>query len=534
MKADFTRNTFDPWKHFTRVLMQQGRVQLDSDWNEQSAILLKYLQALAADLIGAHGGPSADMGFQIADGNIGTDFAISPGHYYVDGILCELGSPSAPVTIQKAGSGSKSNQFQIPSSSVTAFNKNKNKNYGQLVLLAADGLSLLLLTTIQSVTSDGLVTVTTSDGSTVSNILGAGNPRAYSDFTTYLHQPDYPLPTGSTLAAGSYLIYLDAWERLITYVEDDSIREVALNGADTAARTKLVCQVKQMAPFQPDKPKDPITAEDLRERLQPANRGRLMAQAKQNSTSTDPCVIAPDASYRGPENQLYRVEIHTGYGDGLTPTFKWSRENGSVVYPIVNFATSTAGGANTSTVVLENLGRDDRFGLAENDWVEVQDDDSALLNIVGNLLQVQSIDSANLTVTLSGVPSQSLDQTKHPLLRRWDQTFGDPAQTGMQMGPDNAALTADGTWLSLEDGIQVQFQPADADSPSLYRTGDYWLIPARTATGDIDWPAGTSGPLALPPQGVEHHYAPLAIITAGTGIQVSSLFLQQFKPLGGA
>src|SRR5277367_2214284 len=99
MKADLTRNTFDPWKHFTRVLMQQGRVQLDSDWNEQAAILLKYVQALAADLIGPHGGPAAGLGFQVAEGSIATDFAISPGHYYVDGILCELGSQSAPVAI---------------------------------------------------------------------------------------------------------------------------------------------------------------------------------------------------------------------------------------------------------------------------------------------------------------------------------------------------------------------------------------------------------------------------------------------------
>jgi hypothetical protein len=57
MKGDFTRNTFDPRKHFTRVLMQQGRVQLDADWNEQAAILLYYLQSLAADLIGPHAGP---------------------------------------------------------------------------------------------------------------------------------------------------------------------------------------------------------------------------------------------------------------------------------------------------------------------------------------------------------------------------------------------------------------------------------------------------------------------------------------------
>ena len=50
MKADLTRVTFDPLKQFSSVLMQQGRVQLDADWNEQSAILTHHLRRLAADL----------------------------------------------------------------------------------------------------------------------------------------------------------------------------------------------------------------------------------------------------------------------------------------------------------------------------------------------------------------------------------------------------------------------------------------------------------------------------------------------------
>ncbi|MCX6048065.1 MAG: DUF6519 domain-containing protein, partial [Chloroflexi bacterium] len=35
MKGDFTRSTFKPAKHYSSVRMQQGRVQLDADWNEQ-------------------------------------------------------------------------------------------------------------------------------------------------------------------------------------------------------------------------------------------------------------------------------------------------------------------------------------------------------------------------------------------------------------------------------------------------------------------------------------------------------------------
>jgi hypothetical protein len=61
--------------------------------------------------------------------------------------------------------------------------------------------------------------------------------------------------------------------------------------------------------------------------------------------------------------------------------------------------------------------------------------------------------------------------------------------------------------VALEDGIEVQF------SQGSYRTGDYWLIPARTATGDVEWPRSKDGtPEAQPPLGIEHHYCRLAII----------------------
>ncbi len=101
-RGDFTRDTFYAFKHFSRVLMQQGRVHLDADWNEQTSILLRYLQALAADLIGPHGGPMDPDGtfssFRISsDPLLTNDFIIGAGHYYVHGILCELGSTPVPI-----------------------------------------------------------------------------------------------------------------------------------------------------------------------------------------------------------------------------------------------------------------------------------------------------------------------------------------------------------------------------------------------------------------------------------------------------
>jgi hypothetical protein len=68
-------------------------------------------------------------------------------------------------------------------------------------------------------------------------------------------------------------------------------------------------------------------------------------------------------------------------------------------------------------------------------------------------------------------------------------------------------------WLTPEDGVQIQFQkPNDRDPPNQYRTGDYWLIPARTATGDVEWPGPVDNPRAVEPHGVWHYYAPLAVI----------------------
>ena len=52
MKGDFSRGSFDPTKHFARVLLQQGRVLTDADFNEQGAIQRELLRAFVVDLVG--------------------------------------------------------------------------------------------------------------------------------------------------------------------------------------------------------------------------------------------------------------------------------------------------------------------------------------------------------------------------------------------------------------------------------------------------------------------------------------------------
>ena len=87
MKGDFTRWTFRPEQHYHGVLKQQGRVDLDSDWNEQGAITSHRIETETLDVIGPAGAPIGDPGFQITVQN--GQLMIGKGRAYIDGILCE-------------------------------------------------------------------------------------------------------------------------------------------------------------------------------------------------------------------------------------------------------------------------------------------------------------------------------------------------------------------------------------------------------------------------------------------------------------
>src|SRR6185436_11598465 len=124
------------------------------------------------------------------------------------------------------------------------------------------------------------------------------------------------------------------------------------------------------------------------------------------------------------------------------------------------------------------------------------------------------------------------DAAKHPLLRRWDQK-SDALAVVETTGDE------DSKWIfTLEDGVQIQFPGAEGDVAAkpltFYRTGDYWLIPARVATGDVEWPGPRGNPRPRPPHGVEHVFAPLGIITiaAASGkVTLDTDLRKTFKPL---
>jgi len=99
MKGDFSRFSFDRKKRYSAVLSQQGRLQLDSDWNEQAQIAERRNASLTRDLVGRSAMPEGKrMELKVVGGTL---TLASGGVYYVDGLMIEnentgsvkLGSP---------------------------------------------------------------------------------------------------------------------------------------------------------------------------------------------------------------------------------------------------------------------------------------------------------------------------------------------------------------------------------------------------------------------------------------------------------
>ncbi len=504
MKGDFTRHTFDPRKHYTSVRMQQGRVQLDADWNEQADLALYRVETESADTIGRCGAPldapafglvldlndldPAEKAFLAAldptyDTIVAGDFVLTPGRFYVDGILCE-------------------SEHAVP----------------------------------------------------------------------YTRQPDLPgLDPIDVSQKGFTIVYLDVWQRHLTYLDDALLRETALGGPDTATRARTVWQVRSVFTGTND-----VTCADEPPAYLDAiadGSGLLSARAQREEQTPDPCLVPASAGFRGLENQLYRVEIHTpgeaydltagagavsvtiaapeqiiytgasgswavgdaveifrsaagsnpmdgflativehdtgtktltlntslpdlGAGDApqLRPveaTFKWSRDNGSVV-TLVTFVDDRE-------LTVASVGPDEALGFSPGQWVELIDEVTELDGRSGFLAEIEDVDPAARVVTLRVAPPAFDGEIVK--LRRWD---------GIGAVKTNPPGTAE-PFTELENGVQLSF------SDGTYDTGDYWLIPARTATADersgtIEWPTENDEPLAQPPLGIRHHYCKLAVL----------------------
>jgi Family of unknown function (DUF6519) len=439
--GDFSLNPYHYRENVSRVLYQMGRVQLDSDFNEQTESSLRFLRGLGTDVIGVHGG--LDGGFKIVPGNAaGIPFNVRFGVYYVDGIRVFHSPFQWP--------------WEIAGTDANATKDNAEK-YNTGLLATEDDQHFLGLDLKPTV---------------------------------------------------SQLLYLAVWERHVSAAEADEIREIALLGPDTTTRAVVTWQIRSMPfdsfeqliqenfnewdttlfpPADLDQPKWDVNYVALNYLLR---SGALMTTKAKENKELEPCEISPEARFRGLENRLYRVEIHS---TNPKTTFKWSPDNAAIVYPIRKIEDTT--------VHLDSLGLDDRTAIRKNDWVEVVDDDVALRpsrhGTNNALRRVVDVKRQQLIVELDKKPENDAGTHAHAILRRW---------------ADDAQPFDEKKSIELSDGVEVNFSHADTPKGG-FRVGDYWLIPARTATADVIWPQTNATPpvaAAIPPHGVDVHYAPLA------------------------
>jgi hypothetical protein len=388
----------------------------------------------------------------------------------------------------------------------------------------------------------------------------------------YEQQSDCPglvLPD-RTAHTGPYLAYLDSWDRVVSAIEDDTILEPALGGPDTAVRLRTVCQVRLLPLQEGEEAAPPPLPAQGTLRISPAG-----PSSQDNSLLRieihDPGVAAgaplprhgdPDASFRivgidvvhkrvtiaqsladtrrWAKDQLVELILCTEAQAAMTTTifavtdetakgrrtlqlselpphdldpakwrlrpiatFKWSRDNGAWAFPVASIKSDAGSALTTIKVTDPNRTRN---VLSENHWVELVDEDATLLGQVGPLCRISAMgpgDEHELTISLDRHCADPLQRSpdvrvgRHALLRPWDGIDGTaPASLGVK-----PIVVGKPTQL---ESVTVEFGAGH------YSSGDYWVAPIRQR---VQWPKDMHGdPIALPPKGISHRRAALALI----------------------
>ena len=412
--------------------------------------------------------------------------------------------------------------------------------------------------------------------------VASDNPRD----VRYESQPDCPGLSLEDLQhhRGSYLAFLQSWDRVVTAIEDESLRETALGGGDTALKTRVVSQVRLW----------PLPENSLPILPEPERRGCLRLER------TEGVPLA--------ENHLYRIEIHQSGYAAADPKHPWALDQGLEVVAIerrggggelgvvvreqpgdepagfhdrlVELSNSLAGLLLSGRVVLVtrdhpgllNLsliveGRDAAFehcfqedwllrpiatakwsedngawafavtGLSEEvvslanpacmdgvlkigDWVEVTDDVTILRRIPTELRRI------------IGIEGEGDTQFRIEL----DQPFRDPLDRDFSaISPHHPLLRR---WEAIAD---LGSLPLKAEAAVVLKGGvtlsfghgrfeaeDYWAAPLRH---QLEWPADSDGAHYLPPFGPEIRRTELAEVEAHHGgLEVRDL-RKIFQPL---
>src|SRR6266567_3181840 len=508
MTSDISRQTFDHTRHYSQVVMQQGRVQLDADWNEQQDMLQYRLEMQTRDMVGQSGVPSTDGGFRVSFTPGGGDLLISPGRIYVDGILCEVDEGTPVEMLAFDGDHGVAVKNLIVDGQ--AWEK------GQWVELLNKQRRPVRHFQISAVThkeeTDDLLILTFHTDQENPIIEDDQKAVIYEvrRLITYTTQPNYPDPAFTTTSPSGLpkldlpsahpmlLVYLDVWQRHITALNDDADKSIKL--------AELGAELKRLVDIGPTSPESKTSLRKMEiqvdQRAIAGEREKLAYEVVRylgdympdawedlkkiptgqlNVTTYD--TDKPQSSgYVGLQNQLYRVEIHEVAADGTPATFKWSHDNASIASVVE---------VKADTVIVPGTGQGGILNYSRGQIVEVVSDRTEINGELGKLPQITRVDTLTNLLTL-------------------DSSLGsDGAQITIRLWDGKGKVDKHRALIPLDGGIKIQF------SEGTYKSGDFWLIPARTSTKEVEWPpyqAPNTHPLPQTRRGTQHHYSRLAYI----------------------
>jgi hypothetical protein len=466
---DNSRFTFNPWNDYCGVVMEQGRVQLDSDWNEWLAELSRRSRAETLDILGCAVYPATTpYAFYITASNSGgkNTISIGPGRMYVDGLLAE--------------------------------------NHG--------------------------VQTSAQWDPALAEMSGSPQPppATETDTVDYTGQRYFPNPPAIS-GNGPFLAYLDVWMQPITYLEDPDLVDKAV-GVDTTGRLQTVWQVKLMsvpsgttcASAIAGWPPAPSAGQLTNGTVSTGPSGPCCLTTNTGYTGMENQFYRVEIHQPGTPDTVPATLPFTYPLPAGTATFKWSRDNASVATLVtaVNAVTNSVGNP-ASQLTVQSMGRDQVLGFAPGNWIEIIDDNLELNGLPGELHQIDSIDFSGKTITLdhpvstTSFPVDSNNQTnpsRNTRIQRWDQSGkvyeSDNQTVWVDLGA--AGSTGDipvppaGTSLILENGVTVTFGVSSASGA--FAIGDFWTFAARTADGSVEQLT------KAPPRGIHHHYAALSIV----------------------
>lgn len=514
---DISRFLFQPAKHYTGMRMQQGRVLLDSDYNEGASHSEEDQRKTLLDLIGPQGTP--DTGFAI--GRLGLN---RPGATVF--FPLKVGDKILPRSVRFNGVDDQYKvnipEYFVGPGSMYVAGKRVEIEEPEFIAFQTDYLQ----------------------------VTPANLPTMFPD--------DASSPSSGTF---KHVFFLHVWEQWVSAVEDDEFLEHALGGPDTSLRVRRMRRVE----FANGEETDDCALGlfrilsdrfgQLAEFNTATGEVRSFALLKigfTTGTSQDtcaPCEPGTTGRYLGAENQAIRIMLTS------PSTYVWAIDDAA---PLYRARLTDIGSQNgTVTVKLDTLPKDEEHWPTKGRVIEILPwsavlsngekvgDEAGVADGIGVFCQASgSYQPADQTFSIDTSGNDSSNQPiaakLDALIHAWDENHPD-VQAG-HLPSDGAdprlfyvrfwhqTTAANPTEISTTSGAQLGATGLVPDFlDTIGMPGDYWIAAVRPETDTVIIPLDLQSPSGTPPHGPKHFYAPLSIVTGTTENPASEIVVTSYN-----